>query len=224
MEKKKENQADVFGNIKMLLFFWMLVVSFVLLAQHSDSLLAAKEQNVKKTEEKQSKKEEEKEAVYSEVPHYYQHDKKWGNEMYAEGTIADSGCGPTCLSMVYVYYTGDKEKNPKWMAEYSMKKGYIEVGKTAWRLMSQGAEDLGLHVRQIPNTEKGMQEELEKGNVMICSMGPGIFTKEGHFIVFTKWKEGEFCVNDPNSRENSSKTWKYEEFGEQIKNIWVYSK
>ncbi len=37
-----------------------------------------------------------------EVPFLYQIDPQWSDEPYAGGNIHENGCGPTCLSMVYI--------------------------------------------------------------------------------------------------------------------------
>ncbi len=41
-----------------------------------------------------------------EVPCLYQIDPQWSDEPYAGGNIHENGCGPTCLSMVYISLTG----------------------------------------------------------------------------------------------------------------------
>lgn len=218
----KKEQTDAFGTIKLILFMWLLIVMMLLLVRRDETVRAAKEA-AKKVEAGLTTKKE-KVVETGRVPQYYQHDSKWGSEPYAGGTIADSGCGPTCLSMVVVYLTGDESKNPKWMAQYSAENGYIQDGKTAWSMMSEGAKECGVNVVQMPKSEEEMKQALEEGKVIITSMGPGVFTKAGHFIVIAGYEDGAFIVNDPNSMENSERTWKYDEFQDQIKNIWVYWK
>ena len=34
-------------------------------------------------------------------------------------------------------------------------------------------------------------------------------------------EDGKFRVNDPNSREKSQKLWDYDEFADQIRNLWA---
>ena len=79
------------------------------------------------------------------VPLFLQWDPMWGYEKYGKGFIAETGCGPTCLSMVYVGLTGDTSMDPAAMAAFSMENGYyLEDVGTSWDLMSVGAEKLGL--------------------------------------------------------------------------------
>lgn len=159
-----------------------------------------------------------------EVPLLLQWDKRWGYDSYGERMIAVNGCGPTSLSMVAVYLTGDTSYNPKKVAEFSQKEGYLdENANTAWDLMTTGAAKLGLRAREIPLDEVVMSNELQKGNLIICSVGKGDFTETGHFIVLTGYQGGMFTVNDPNSIIRSSERWYYSTLSPQIKNLWSFS-
>lgn len=157
-----------------------------------------------------------------EVPVYFQWDSEWAGKSYANGNMEDSGCGPTCMSMVAVYFTGNEDMTPAWMADFSTENGYIMGGKTAWTLLGEGAEKIGLQVKQMSPNEKDMKKELDLERVMICSMGPGDFTKGGHFIVIIGYDEDGFIVRDPNNKENNEKSWNYDQISGQIKNIWTY--
>lgn len=218
MEEKKEGKKD--GNehaYHLSVFLFMGILFLGLLAFTCEKSRA--EKNAGAAVERDGKGN-----IVMNVPEFYQWDEEWGKNPYAYGTIADSGCGPTCLSMVTVYYTGNTKKTPDWMAKYSTKHGHVYGSKTAWTLMTEGADDLGLHVKQIPIEEKAMKKEIQKGHLMICSMSPGDFTRGGHFILLTGYENGEYHVNDPNSMENTDKTWSYERIHGQIKNIWAYWK
>ena len=159
------------------------------------------------------------------VPLFMQWDDRWGYSEYAGKVLGISGCGPTCLSMVSVYLTKDTSKNPKWMAEFATEKDYYENGSgSKWTLMSQGAQQLGLNVRELSLDEERMAENLEAGHPIICILGPGDFTDPGHFIVLTGYRDGGFVINDPNSLANSRKIWTFEELRGQIRALWVYWK
>ena len=64
-----------------------------------------------------------KEAGGSSVPKLLQWDQRWGYREYGDGIIGINGCGPVCLSMVYIYLTGDAGMNPYQMAQYSQNNG-----------------------------------------------------------------------------------------------------
>lgn len=157
------------------------------------------------------------------VPELLQWDQRWGYREYGDSIIGLNGCGPVCLSMVYIYLTGDTGMNPYQMALYSQSSGYYVNGTgTSWELLGNGAANLGLDVTQIPLVRERIIANLEAGNPVICSMGPGKFTKSGHFIVLAGYENGEFKVNDPNSKQRSHSRWSYEDIAESVLNIWVY--
>lgn len=158
------------------------------------------------------------------IPLLLQWDERWGYERYGSNMIALTGCGPTCLSMVYIGLTGDSSMNPREMAEFSEKKGYYTESGTAWSLMTEGAEKLGLTAEELPLDENCIKQRLSNKSPIICSMRAGDFTTKGHFIVLTGVdKNGNILLNDPNSRKNSEQAWDYIRLEQQIKNLWAYS-
>lgn len=165
------------------------------------------------------------EVKEGQVPLFLQWDKRWGYIPYGSGLIGYTACGPTCISMVSVYYTGNIENTPDVVAAYAENSGYYVDGKgTAWSFMTQGCENFGIKGREISLNEDVMKSELEQGRPIICIMDKGIFTTSGHFIVLTGYKDGGFVVNDPNSPEKSARTWTYDEIHDQISNLWSYEK
>ena len=160
----------------------------------------------------------------TEVPLFMQWDQRWGYYTYAGDCMGITGCGPTCLSMVAVYVTGNIKYTPKMIADFAMKNGYAdEENGSAWSLISEGGKQLGMQVIEIPLDEQRVKDNLEVGNPIICVVGPGDFTTQGHFIVLTKYKDGKVSVNDPNSKENSHKQWSYSQLAPQIKAMWAYN-
>ncbi len=159
-----------------------------------------------------------------EVPFLYQTDPQWAAHPYAGGTVEKNGCGPTCLSMVYVALTGRDELDPADMADFSEHGGYTADGMTAWALMSDGAAELGLASDELPASAAAVREALLAGRPVICSVGPGDFTTTGHFIVLAGLTEdGEVVVHDPNSAERSARTWDLERVIGQCLNLWAFS-
>lgn len=158
------------------------------------------------------------------VPLFLQWDTMWGYEKYGSGCIGQTGCGPTCLAMVGYYLTGDETFNPKAVADFAAENGYYAAGYgSSWTLISEGAEKLGLMVKELPLVKQKMVDAVEAGHPVILALGKGDFTSSGHYIVLTGWEDGAFRVNDPNSRVRSGKLWTYEELEGQIRNIWEIS-
>lgn len=158
------------------------------------------------------------------IPELIQWDERWGYTVYGTSIIAVSGCGPTCMSMVVSGLTGNTKITPARTAAYSMRHNLIdEDNNTYWEFMEQAARHWGLNCYQGMLNKKQIKAELSKGHPIICSMGPGDFTKNGHFIVLAGWKDGKIKVNDPFNRENSQKLWTYSRIKKQTKGMWVYS-
>ena len=163
-----------------------------------------------------------KEAMSGEIPLLMQWDKRWGYHIYAGEPFALSGCGPTCLSMVCIGLLGDPSYTPLYISEYAQNNGYsLDSSGSFWTLISEGGQDLGLDVIEIPNYEQRIIDNLEVGNPIICIMGPGDFTETGHFVVLTKYVHGKIQINDPYRKSNSDKLWEYDEIENQIQNLWV---
>lgn len=164
--------------------------------------------------------------VRGKIPSYFQWDVDWGYTMYGEDCMAVTGCAPTCLSMVAVGLTGDTSITPKKVADISTALGtYVEGVGTDWNLMTKGAAQLGLQSKQLDTwTASALCSKLKEGNPVICSMGEGDFTTQGHFIVLVGVTEdGKVLVNDPNSKSNTEKEWDAQVLLDQMKGMWLIS-
>ena len=163
--------------------------------------------------------------VEGEIPQLLQWDKRWGYQTYGTSVIAASGCGPTCVSMVLIGLTGDPEITPAVIADFSMKKGSIDKeNNTYWTLMVEAANEWNIDCVEGTFTEEEVKTALEAGQPIICSVGPGDFTKIGHFIVLTGYSDGKVTVHDPFNQKNSEKEWTYKDIEDQIAEMWIYSK
>ncbi len=160
-----------------------------------------------------------------EIPLFLQWDKRWGYGIYGDDFMAVEGCGPTALSMVYCGLTGDTTMNPWEVAKLAENWGYYVSGQgSSWDMMEGLAETLGLTVRSVSFDRDSILYELLAGNPIICIVGRGDFTTEGHFIVLTDVDDhGMVTVHDPNSREKSEKKWDIETIMSQTQNLWGYT-
>lgn len=165
------------------------------------------------------------EVEKGKIPLFLQWDERWGYETYGDDFMAVTGCGPTCLAMVYCGLTGKTDWNPYQIALKAEEEGYYVSGAgSSWDMMTGLAEDLGLTVSEVIFDEAHIYEALEARNPIICIMGPGDFTTSGHFIVLTGVdREGNVLVHDPNSQNRSQKSWELKKIMNQIRNLWAYS-
>ncbi|MGN0650254.1 MAG: C39 family peptidase [Oscillospiraceae bacterium] len=156
------------------------------------------------------------------VPLFLQWDKRWGYMRYSGELMGISGCGPTVLSMAASYLLNNEKLSPAYIADFSEKNGFASRGNgTAWRLMSEGAQMLGLTSEEVPLWENSMVSALTDHKLIICAMGKGDFTSTGHFILLTDYEDGLFSVRDPNSVIRSERLWSYDEISGQIRGMWA---
>ncbi|MCC8181546.1 MAG: C39 family peptidase [Clostridiales bacterium] len=159
------------------------------------------------------------EGSSASFPSLIQWDERWGYVSYGDGVIGTSGCGPTALSMVSLYLTGWNGNDPVSIAAYAQENGYYVSGYgSSWTLMSEACEQFGL------KDENQVIQALEAGHPVICSVGEGIFTDNGHYIVLYAYNEsdGTLSIRDPNSPTNSAKRWSFADFSDQINNLWSF--
>ena len=160
-----------------------------------------------------------------EFPLFLQWDPRWGYKAYGESCIGMTGCGPTCLSMVLFYLTGDETLTPDVIAKYSAENGYYVAGTgTSWALMKDVPGLYGVGVSEINLSETNMRAALDNGDIIICAMRRGTFTTSGHYIVIYGYDADGFMVNDPNCIARSNERWSFSDIQYQISNIWSYRK
>lgn len=164
-----------------------------------------------------------KEELEQDFPLLLQYDGRWGYVPFGDDMIALSGCAPTCLSMVITGLGKTADAPPDVVADFCEKQGYYEKGVgTSWSLMTEGCLEFGVRGEELGLDKNLIFSRLEEGQPVICSMRPGDFTTTGHFIVLVGVEDGKLKVNDPFSRERSSRLWEFDEIQYQIKNLWAF--
>lgn len=137
--------------------------------------------------------------------HYLQYDSRWGNIMFSNHsdprqTIASSGCGCASSAMVLAMFS-DSNITPPDVAQVILANGYRTYNQGVdWSWFPFMAKHYGLVFKQTTSTDEVI-EALRQNALVIASMGPGYFTKFGHFILLWGLDEpgGQILVNDPNS-------------------------
>lgn len=155
------------------------------------------------------------------VPEYYQFDVRWGYKTYADNVMAITGSGPTALSMVASYLTGNGDMNPAWMAAFAENNNYTMDGGTNWSLMSDGAIGLGIDVTPITADQDRIERNLDVGNLVVCLMGPGDFTDSAQYIVIVSYSEEGYEIRDPGSPSRTAQTWTFDTLAPQMNGCWI---
>ena len=165
-------------------------------------------------------------VVDGEYPMFVQWDQRWGYRLYGNNYMANNGCGPTALAIVYAGLTGNTDVTPHDLAVYSINNGlYVPTVGTRWDLMLYGGQYLGLKVENINMDTQKTKAALQAGRPVICKVGPGDFTTGGHFIVLTSIDDDNMVtVRDPNSILRSEELWDFDRIMGQTDYMWAYSK
>ncbi|MBQ3078720.1 MAG: leucine-rich repeat protein [Clostridia bacterium] len=134
---------------------------------------------------------------YQETATVYNYEKK---------SVATSGCGATCASMVIRYLTGNMDQTPHTLFVWACKNGYYAGSGLTVYAIDELCERNGVETSWTKDSDEA-EEALKNGYPVIASMGEGTFTDGGHYILLRGIDEnGKILVNDPNSVEltNSS--------------------
>lgn len=159
-----------------------------------------------------------------EMPHLYQTDAQWATLPYGGDTVAKNACGPTALTMIYVYFTGSTDMDPGTMAQWADYNNYAPTGATEWSFMTEGAAAFGFYGEMINPTRANIESSLQNGHPVICVVDPGDFTDVGHYIVLKSIDERAMVeVYDPNSPERSARKWDIVRIINQTDVAWSYS-
>lgn len=127
---------------------------------------------------------------HNDIPLYFQTD--YPNNIYGVGTIANNGCGATCLAMVATYLTGH-EYLPDEIARYFGGAAENNIAR-----LETGSDTMQLPYKKAENWTEAYAA-LTEGKIVIALMGStSLFTQSQHFIVLTGLNEdGKIMVNDP---------------------------
>ena len=140
-----------------------------------------------------------------DIPLYYQYAGAWGKKSYGKATIAKSGCAPTCIAMVLSYLKG-RNIYPNDIVDFTGNKYYVSGQGSSWQIFSACAEQWNISCTFIGADSDAVAEALVAGKPVILSVGPGMFTSSGHFIVLTGIDtSARVTVNDPN--DNNKKNY-----------------
>lgn len=166
----------------------------------------------------------EESELAADIPLFIQWDKRWGYKLYGSSVVGLVGCGPTCMAMVVTGLTKNKRTTPDVLAAYAESNGYYVYGAgTSWSFMDDVGSLYGIQAARIPISKERVMDELGQKHPIICSMNPGDFTAEGHFIVLAGLADGnKIRINDPNSIERSNMLWDYDDIESQISGMWAY--
>lgn len=166
------------------------------------------------------------------IVYFNQGSETWAEQPYGTDSIGRYGCGPAAMAMVVSSMT-DTVVDPAEMAQLAASEGYWAKGGGSYLSIVEGlSAQSGLSAASLQKrTPDTLMDILLSGDLMVALMGPGHFTKGGHFIVLRGVTlSGKILVADPNSPERSLMEWDPELILEELSRstahgapLWVIS-
>lgn len=144
-----------------------------------------------------------------EFVYYSQKDSRWGEELYgSSGTIAEAGCGPTCLAMAASTLTGENV-TPLDAARWAADNGQRCEGSGSFHsIIPAGGKHYGFSVEGAGRNKEKIMTALKNNEPVVVLMSKGHFTTGGHFILLRGLSpSGKVLVSDPMSKMRSIRTW-----------------
>lgn len=164
-------------------------------------------------------------GAFTQPKDFKQYDSRWANKVFTstgnnDQTMRNSGCGPTAAANV-VATLKDSSVTPWTLAQIAIKKGYRTANNgTAWAFFKHLANVYGFSKFVQTSSITTMKACLEAGGYAVASMGPGYWTKKGHYITPWKHANGEIYCNDPASAVR--KKQKQADFVKQRKQFFCF--
>lgn len=137
---------------------------------------------------------------YTGLTYYNQTDYRWKNHMYSSigdsnQTIGTSGCGPTSASMVVTAIKGTI--TPPEMGDLFVQYGYRSANNgTYWSAFRWVADVFDIGYQECSSLDTAV-DLVRNNNYVIVSVGNGLFTTGGHFIVIVGIEEDTLKIYDP---------------------------
>lgn len=170
---------------------------------------------------------------------YLQTDSRWASWPYSnkdENTdIAESGCGPTAMAMVIATWK-DSSVTPVTTCQWALNKGYKATGNGTYHsyFVPQAAA-YGIDCERVNTTSfqymnstqaapyhQKAWDAVSEGDIVICLMGPGNWTRGGHYIVwYSNDANGNVYINDPASTKSNRVKNTFALLKSQVRYYWI---
>ena len=165
---------------------------------------------------------------------YLQTDGRWRDKPYRvtgeKSTIGSAGCGPSCAAMVISTLTG-KTVTPVDTCDWSIRHGYKALNQGTYysyfvpQLKAYGIQCkqmLGSRILNQPNhaIHEKVKQYLAQGYYVIALMGPGTWTKSGHFVLVWDW-DCKVRICDPASTRAERLNGDLDTFRGEVRMYWL---
>ena len=137
---------------------------------------------------------------YVGLTYYNQIDSRWRYHKYSSigdssQTIGTSGCGPTSAAMIVTAIKGTI--TPPEMGDLFVQYGYRSQNNgTYWSAFRWTADVFNIEYQECSSLDTAV-ELVRNNNYVIASVGNGLFTTGGHFIVIVGIEGDTLKIYDP---------------------------
>ena len=136
--------------------------------------------------------------------YFNQGDSAWNQNGYC---IAKAGCGPTSMAVVITSLTG-KWVTPLDTAIWGYQHGFYSREGSAHEMIPAMATAYGLRCQGVGTDYRAIKKALKAGKSVVCLMGPGYFTRGGHFMVLVAIDNND-CVTVADVGSRTRSAYKY---------------
>lgn len=136
--------------------------------------------------------------------YFNQGDSAWNQNGYC---IAKAGCGPTSMAVVITSLTG-KWVTPLDTAIWGYQHGFYSREGSAHEMIPAMATAYGLRCQGVGIDYQAIKKALKAGKPVVCLMGPGYFTRGGHFMVLVAIDNND-CVTVADVGSRTRSAYKY---------------
>lgn len=136
--------------------------------------------------------------------YFNQGDSAWNQNGYC---IAKAGCGPTSMAVVITSLTG-KWVTPLDTAIWGYQHGFYSREGSAHEMIPAMAAAYGLRCQGVGTDYQSIKKALKAGKPVVCLMGPGYFTRGGHFMVLVAIDNND-CVTVADVGSRTRSAYKY---------------
>lgn len=136
--------------------------------------------------------------------YFNQGDSAWNQNGYC---IAKAGCGPTSMAVVITSLTG-KWVTPLDTAIWGYQHGFYSREGSAHEMIPAIAAAYGLRCQGVGTDYQAIKKALKAGKPVVCLMGPGYFTRGGHFMVLVAIDNND-CVTVADVGSRTRSAYKY---------------
>ena len=112
------------------------------------------------------------------------------------------------MCMAIHYLTGNTTPTPYTLFKWSYDNGYYHGNGLGHEAVSAMGKLYGVTGKWIGKDGAKIIAALKSGHPVIAHMGPGVFTKQGHYILLKGvTDDGKILVNDPGSKSRTGKAY-----------------